>query len=73
MCCRFRRELKRLEEEGRKLVEEELERVNKEVEEELNRRGGTQGGMWNWKMAVPHIRDGMDWKASLLPLANMVI
>lgn len=41
---RFRRELKRLEEEGRKLIEEELERVNKAVEEELNRRDGTQGG-----------------------------
>ncbi|KAG7178104.1 DnaJ subfamily C member 17-like [Homarus americanus] len=33
----FRRELKRLEEEGERLIEEELTRVNKQVEEELSR------------------------------------
>lgn len=43
-CYRFRRELKRLEEEGRKLIEEELERVNKAVEEELRSRNGAPGG-----------------------------
>ncbi|XP_042240649.1 dnaJ homolog subfamily C member 17-like [Homarus americanus] len=34
---KFRRELKRLEEEGERLIEEELTRVNKQVEEELSR------------------------------------
>ncbi|XP_064111879.1 dnaJ homolog subfamily C member 17-like [Macrobrachium nipponense] len=37
---KFRRELKRLEEEGERIIEEELEKLNKEVERELK---GTPG------------------------------
>ncbi|XP_066977305.1 dnaJ homolog subfamily C member 17 isoform X2 [Macrobrachium rosenbergii] len=37
---RFRRELKRLEEEGQRIIEEELEKLNKEVERELREAPG---------------------------------
>ena len=40
---RFRRELRRLEEEGSKLIEEELEKVNQEVEEWMTRSRAPSG------------------------------
>ncbi|KAG0718615.1 DnaJ subfamily C member 17 [Chionoecetes opilio] len=63
---RFRRELKRLEEEGRKLIEEELERVNRDVEEELRGRKRAPGGKSEEPQpsAAPCTKIRVRWTAS---------